>query len=81
MECPVKSFRELRLNAGLSVIEVAIKIKRSRICIENMEAGKRVPKIDEAELLAETYGVTLNEILAASKQNQKINEEKNVPKK
>ena len=57
-------YREARVNAGLSVIEVAQILGVTDVAIYNWETNRGYPRIPTLIKLARLYGVTVDELLS-----------------
>ena len=53
----------LRIEAGLSQEEFAVKAGISRSCVANYETGKRFPSINMIKKIADIYGVMTDVLL------------------
>lgn len=59
------TLKELRLSAGLTQAQAGFRVGVIQQNISRWEKGKRRPNIDYALLLAQAYGVTVEEIIQA----------------
>ena len=57
------SFRGARISAGLSVLDVAEKLKVSDAAVYMWETGKLHPRASRLPEIANLYGVTVDELL------------------
>lgn len=57
------SFRGARISAGLSVLDVAEKLKVSDAAVYMWETGKQNPRVSKLTEIANLYGVTVDELL------------------
>lgn len=62
-----KDFRQLRVEAGFTQMEVAKKTKKTITYISLIENGKRKPSDTMKEQLAKLYKVGISEIFLAIK--------------
>ena len=56
------SLRAARVNAGLTIEDVAAEMQRSKQTIINWEKGKSVPRIPDIEMLSKLYGIPQDNI-------------------
>ena len=56
-------FREARLQAGLSTVQLAQKMGLTQAAVSQWESGKKVPGIETISRLADLYGVTVDYLL------------------
>ena len=56
------SMKAARVNAGLTQIEVAEKVGKTKGTIASYEAYATTPDIMTAQVLAELYGMSINDI-------------------
>ena len=56
-------FREARLQAGLTTVQLAQKMGLTQAAISQWESGKKVPGIETVSRLADLYGVTVDYLL------------------
>ena len=62
-----KFLKEERENSNLTQEEVATKIGVSKSLIYKWESGKSYPSMEYLPKLSETYGVSINEIIAGTR--------------
>ena len=53
-------FREARLQAGLTTVQLAQKMGLTQAAVSQWESGKKVPGIETICRLADLYGVTVD---------------------
>ncbi len=58
--------RELRINAGLSVTELAKRVGMQRPNLSRLEAGKHVPALETLERIADALGVSVAALVAVN---------------
>ena len=56
-------FREARLQAGLTTVQLAQKMGLTQAAVSQWESGKKVPGIETISRLADLYGVTVDYLL------------------
>ena len=56
-------FREARLQAGLTTVQLAQKMGLTQAAVSQWESGKKVPGIETISRLADLYGVTVDNLL------------------
>ena len=56
-------FREARLQAGLTTVQLAHKMGLTQAAVSQWESGKKVPGIETISRLADLYGVTVDYLL------------------
>lgn len=54
-----RTFRELRVNQGLGIADVARRSRRSVELIDAFEAGHAAPSLDDLFALADALGVSM----------------------
>ena len=62
-----KFLKEERENSNLTQEEVATRIGVSKSLIYKWESGKSYPSLENLSKLSETYGVSINEIIAGTR--------------
>lgn len=62
-----KFLKEERENSNLTQEEVATRIGVSKSLIYKWESGKSYPSLENLSKISETYGVSINEILAGTR--------------
>lgn len=67
------SLREIRLNLGLTLEDVAKKLNCTKTCYWNYENGKRNIPLSTAVTLSKVYGITAEEVFLYSLSNQNVN--------
>ena len=53
-------FREARLQAGMTTVQLAQKMGLTQAAVSQWESGKKVPGIETICRLADLYGVTVD---------------------
>ena len=56
-------FKEARLQAGLTTVQLAQKMGLTQAAVSQWESGKKVPGIETISRLADLYGVTVDYLL------------------
>lgn len=56
-------FKEARLQAGLTTVQLAQKIGVTQAAVSQWDSGKKVPGIETVSRLADLYGVTVDYLL------------------
>ena len=56
-------FKEARLQAGLTTVQLAQKMGLTQAAVSQWESGKKVPGIETICRLADLYGVTVDYLL------------------
>ena len=74
-----KFLKEERENSNLTQEEAAKRIGVSKSIISKWETGKSYPSLENLSKISETYGVSINEILAGTRLG--MNEKKLFPMK
>ena len=59
-------FREARLQAGLTTVQLAQKMGVTQAAVSHWDAGKKVPGTETLYKLADLYGVTIDYLLGRS---------------
>jgi transcriptional regulator with XRE-family HTH domain len=57
------SYREQRIEAGITVTQAAVALGVSRTTINNWETGKKKPTADNIVKMSEVYGCTTDKLL------------------
>jgi transcriptional regulator with XRE-family HTH domain len=57
------SYREQRIEAGITVTQAAAALGVSRTTINNWETGKKKPTADNIVKMSEVYGCTTDKLL------------------
>lgn len=57
------SYREQRIEAGITVTQAAAALGVSRTTINNWETGKKNPTADNIVKMSEVYGCTTDKLL------------------
>lgn len=57
------SYREQRIEAGITVTQAAAALGVSRTTISNWETGKKKPTADNIVKMSEVYGCTTDKLL------------------
>lgn len=52
-----------RIKAGFTVTQAEFKSGMSGSVIRDWERGKRVPLVSSAEVMADTYGISIDELI------------------
>lgn len=66
-------FKEARLQAGLTTIQLAQKMGVTQAAVSHWNAGKKVPGTETLCKLADLYGVTVDYLLGRSFESGSIN--------
>jgi transcriptional regulator with XRE-family HTH domain len=61
--CEMMSYREQRIEAGITVTQAAAALGVSRTTINNWETGKKKPTADNIVKMSEVYGCTTDKLL------------------
>lgn len=61
--CEMMSYREQRIEAGITVTQAAAALGVSRTTINNWETGKKNPTADNIVKMSEVYGCTTDKLL------------------
>ena len=56
-------FKEARLQAGLTTVQLAQKMGVTQAAVSQWDSGKKVPGIETVSRLADLYGVTVDYLL------------------
>jgi len=62
METSVKTIRELREAAGLTQLELAVRVGVTPSTVYNWESGRAEPRVSQLRRVAEAFGVKMDDI-------------------
>lgn len=66
-------FKEARLQAGLTTVQLAQKMGVTQAAVSHWDAGKKVPGTETLCKLADLYGVTIDYLLVRSNDTSSTN--------
>lgn len=58
----MKTIRDLRRSAGMTQLELAVRLGVTPVTVYNWERGKYEPKASQLRALARVFGVSMDEI-------------------